>query len=131
MVEENAVYLFDVFCYQSRGARDLHLGEDALDLDDVQQVASVFVGLEESHHGLGFEGVELVEPIVVHLCLPDEQDHSDPEDVLLVLRFEGESETVQGLSVQYEVVSYIVNLCLLMPKSFSFVSVENSLSVML
>ena len=81
------------------GFVDLHFFEDVLYLCNIEQVAAVFVGLEEGHHGLSFEGVELVQSVVVQFGLPHEQHNCYFAYLLLPLCFECKSETIQRLRV--------------------------------
>ena len=103
---------------------NLHLFEDVLYLCNIQQIASIFIGLQKGHHSLSFEGIELVQPVVVQLGLPDEQHNSYFANFLLPLCFECEGEAIQRLRIEYQIVIYLYG-CVPISCYFNLDSVVN------
>ena len=105
MVVEDLVYFQDISEDLIRLLGEFHFSKNALNFPDVQQIAPIGVSVEIGHHGFSLEGVELVQPLIEQLGLPDEEGHSYLADQLLMLALKDEGETVQTLSVQDKIVT--------------------------
>jgi hypothetical protein len=125
-----AVDLLDVRLDLALLLHYLHLGQDVLDLLNVQQIAAVLVRVQESHRRLRLEGVELVQTVKVQLSLTHEQHQSDLQLLLLEISPAGKRKGVQCLRVENDVMVYVWR-GVQMPNSRSCDSVEYSESVIL